>query len=104
MTPKMLVKRMLQNSAVRNTIRIGLYSPVDAWELVARKKPPLIPPRGMRFNDTRTYLSLAKHNLNQLTQHCQLRPDHNVLDVGSGSGSMALPLLDYLTNWNLRWV
>jgi ubiquinone/menaquinone biosynthesis C-methylase UbiE len=96
MTPKMLVKRMLQNSAVRNRFRLCLYFPVDAWESITSERPPLVAPRGMRFNDTRTYLSLAKHGLSLLVQHCRLQPHHNVLDVGCGSGSMALPLFDYL--------
>jgi cyclopropane fatty-acyl-phospholipid synthase-like methyltransferase len=97
MTPKMLVKRMLQNSSVRNTVRVWMYVPVDICEVVARKKPSLVPPRGMRFNDTKTYISLGKRGLDRLIQKCQLQPDQRVLDVGCGTGSMALPLLDYLT-------
>jgi cyclopropane fatty-acyl-phospholipid synthase-like methyltransferase len=89
---------MLQNSTVRNTVRLCVYFPVDVCEVVARKKSPFIPPRGMRFNDTKTYLFLGKRGLDSLIQHCQLRPDHKVLDVGCGTGSMALPLTDYLTN------
>jgi cyclopropane fatty-acyl-phospholipid synthase-like methyltransferase len=73
-----------------------MYFPVDVCEIVSRKRPPLIPPRGMRFNNTRTYISLGKHGLDSLIRHCQLRPDHRVLDVGCGTGSMALPLIDYL--------
>jgi cyclopropane fatty-acyl-phospholipid synthase-like methyltransferase len=97
MTPKMVLKRMLQNSFMRNTLRVCMYSPVDAFEVVTGRKGFLIPPRGMRFNDTKTYVSLGKRGLDQIIRHCELRPDHRVLDVGCGTGSVALPLLDYLT-------
>jgi ubiquinone/menaquinone biosynthesis C-methylase UbiE len=98
MNPKMVAKRILQNSGFRNTVRVCIYSPTDMFETIAGKKPPLVPPRGMRFNDTKTYLSLAQINLKSLIQYCQLQPDHKVLDVGCGTGSMALPLLEYLSS------
>jgi ubiquinone/menaquinone biosynthesis C-methylase UbiE len=50
----------------------------------------------MRYNNLPTYLSLAKRGLEQLISYCQLRPNDHVLDVGCGTGSMAVPLTTYL--------
>jgi cyclopropane fatty-acyl-phospholipid synthase-like methyltransferase len=98
MKPKALAKRVLQNSRLRNAARICVYSPTDVFEMIAGKKPTLVPPRGMRFSNTKTYVSLGKINFNYLIRLCELQPDHKVLDVGCGTGSMALPLLDYLSS------
>jgi ubiquinone/menaquinone biosynthesis C-methylase UbiE len=92
-----LVKRILGNSTVRNAVRMCVYFPVELYETITRKRSPLIPPRGMRFNDTNTYISLGKRHLDLLASDYQLRPEDNVLDVGCGTGSMALPLTGYLT-------
>jgi ubiquinone/menaquinone biosynthesis C-methylase UbiE len=88
---------MLRDSTVRNTVRMWLYFPVDVYEAVARRKSPLIPPRGMRFRDSSTYLSVGKRGVESLIRECGLQPGHNILDVGCGTGAMALPLMDYLT-------
>jgi SAM-dependent methyltransferase len=95
-TPKKIAKRLLQNSSVRNTVRMCVYFPVDVYESVTRKSHSLIPPRGMRFNDTSTYISAGKKGLAEIIDACSLQPHHRVLDVGCGSGSVALPLLSYL--------
>lgn len=96
MMPKQLAKRLLQNSSVRNAVRMCLYFPVDVYETVTRQKPALVPPRGMRYNNTRAYLDVAKVGLAQVIHTCGLKPHHNILDVGCGSGSVAVPLLGYL--------
>ena len=96
MTPKQLAKLVLQNSSVRNAARMCLYFPVDAYETVTGQKPPLVPPRGMRYNATKTYLEVAKVGLAEVIETCNLQPHHHVLDVGCGSGSVAVPLLKYL--------
>jgi ubiquinone/menaquinone biosynthesis C-methylase UbiE len=97
MTPKQLAKRFLQNSSIRNAVRMCVYFPVDVLETVTRQKPRLVPPRGMRYNNTKTYLHCAKKGLAQTIEACGIQPHHKVLDVGCGSGSVALPLLNYLS-------
>ncbi|HEX5180294.1 MAG TPA: class I SAM-dependent methyltransferase [Gemmatimonadaceae bacterium] len=62
-----------------------------------------VPPEGLRvavgpFADAETFLQSGRETLALLTSLCELRPDHAVLDVGCGSGRVALPLTEYLSH------
>jgi cyclopropane fatty-acyl-phospholipid synthase-like methyltransferase len=62
-----------------------------------------IPPLEMRrrlgsnlFDEADDYLSAGITTFNRIKQVCQLKPSHKVLDLGSGCGRVALPLILYL--------
>lgn len=61
-----------------------------------------IPPKDLRlwagpFADAATFLHSGRETVALLTSLCGLHPDHAILDVGCGSGRVALALTDYLS-------
>ncbi|HEY7388609.1 MAG TPA: class I SAM-dependent methyltransferase [Bryobacteraceae bacterium] len=59
---------------------------------------PLNPPRRVDPNGGGDFLGIGREFCKYFIELGDLRPEHSVLDVGSGCGRMAVPLLDYLTS------
>lgn len=74
-----------------------VYFPIDLFERITGKRPPLVPPRSMVYTGTGDYLKGGRLYLSFFKKYGQLEPHHRVLDVGSGIGRMALPLTSYLS-------
>lgn len=72
------------------------FLPVDLWEQMTGKRPPLSPPRGMIFVGSGDFALQGRLLLDQLVRLGQLQPHEQVLDVGSGIGRVAAPLTTYL--------
>lgn len=72
------------------------FLPVDLWEQMTGKRPPLSPARGMIFVGSSDFALQGRLLLEQLVRLGQLQPHEQVLDVGSGIGRVAVPLTAYL--------
>jgi ubiquinone/menaquinone biosynthesis C-methylase UbiE len=57
----------------------------------------LVPPDEMIFVGGGDFKAVGEHFLQIFVEHCGLKQDENVLDVGCGIGRMAIPLTKYLT-------
>ena len=56
----------------------------------------LTPPRSLHFIGGGDFHEIGAGFLRHFIELCRLRPDEAVLDIGCGTGRMAIPLLDYL--------
>jgi SAM-dependent methyltransferase len=60
----------------------------------------LVPPRALMFDGTADYADFKQNGdefFKYYVDFCGLRPDHAILDVGSGIGRKTLPLTGYLS-------
>jgi len=90
-----LVKRAFPNFKTRLAIRRAVYFPLDVLDLLAGKRDPLVPPRGLWFVGGGHFRD--NQFLNSFIRLCDLQPHHRVLDVGCGVGKQAVPLTQYLS-------
>lgn len=72
------------------------YAPADFVQKAIRKKGEVLPPRGMIFTGSGDFLASGKRYVNIFAKYGGLQPNHHVLDIGSGIGRMAIPLMTYL--------
>lgn len=92
---KRLIYFMLPVS-LRFAARRVYYLPFDVYESLTGKRKKGIPPRGSIFIGHGDYEAVGARYLQNFIHMCQLQPSHAVLDVGCGTGRMALPLAGYL--------
>ncbi|HVP01843.1 MAG TPA: methyltransferase domain-containing protein [Solirubrobacteraceae bacterium] len=69
---------------------------LDAADVVARRRDPLVPPRRLRFVGEGDFAAVGDEYLRHLISLGKLGPEERVLDVGCGIGRLARPLSDYL--------
>ena len=102
----MPIKRVLQKieQAIPSgpyTLRELLFWPwlasLDVVDAVTGRRDPLIPPRRMRFIGGGDFHAVGGEFLRHFIELGGLRPEQDVLDVGSGLGRMAVPLTTYLS-------
>lgn len=79
---------------LRLIVRRLFYFPVDLFRL---NKSQLIPPKGKIFTGSGDFIKQGETFLNHFIDLGNLKPEHNVLDIGSGIGRMAIPLTKYLS-------
>lgn len=91
-----LAKRAFPNFKTRLAIRRAVYLPMDILDLLAGRRDPLIPPRGLWFVGGGHFRD--NQYLSSFTSLCDLQPHHRVLDVGCGIGKQAVPLTQYLSS------
>jgi SAM-dependent methyltransferase len=90
-----LAKRAFPNFRTRLAIRRAVYFPLDVLDLLAGKRDPLVPPRGLWFVGGGHFRD--NQFLSSFTRFCDLQPYHRVLDVGCGIGKQAVSLTKYLS-------
>lgn len=83
--------------AWRFRLRRLYYLPADALHTVTFRHNPMVPPRGKIVIGSGDYVKQGKLFLNYFIELGGLKPDMDVLDIGCGTGRMALPLTGYLT-------
>lgn len=89
------LRKIYYRLSPQNRLRVRrlLYLPGD---LLRKKDDPKIPPRGMIFTGAGDFVAEGQRQLDYLKRYTDLRPDMDVLDVGSGIGRTAFALTSYL--------
>jgi SAM-dependent methyltransferase len=85
--------------SVRETCLDLYYLAIDDGRRVFVRQDPLVPPKRLLRISTDPNIDFRESGRTLLTfliQHCSLRPDHTVLDVGCGVGRLAVALTGYL--------
>ena len=80
----------------RGLSRRILYLPVDAFETISGHRRGLVPPRGLRWAGLGDYGAVGRDFRSILVERCGLARQSVVLDVGCGTGRLAVPLIDVL--------
>lgn len=80
--------------SIRLLARKLFYLPKDIF----RDKNLLQPPEGLIYTGRGDFIKVGKYWKERFIKDGFLMPEHNVLDIGSGIGRMALPLTTYLTS------
>jgi SAM-dependent methyltransferase len=93
------IKRRLYyylSPGLRLLIRRLYYLPADIFEYLSssNKKQP---PKGLIYTGSGDFEKTGQHFKEIFISHCGLLPHHQVLDVGSGIGRIAIPLTGYLS-------
>jgi len=70
---------------------------LDTWDTLARRRPPLVPPRRLRFVGDGDFTAIGRQFVGHLHALAGLTADSRVLDAGCGIGRIAIPLLDVLS-------
>lgn len=82
-------------ASLRFTVRRLVFLPQDIWSNFS-KKDNLIPPKGLIFTGSGDFVKIGNKLVNSLKVHCDLQPNHSVLDIGCGIGRIAIPLTKYI--------
>jgi ubiquinone/menaquinone biosynthesis C-methylase UbiE len=94
---KTWLKRLLPRK-IRLWLAYVYYGVIDFWEMITGKTHSLVPPWRMIFVGTRDFVAVGEEFLQHFIKLGHLKPEHQVLDIGSGIGRMAVPLTSYLSN------
>ncbi len=77
--------------------RLVVYSVLDAVDRFNPNRNPMVPPRTAKLAvGSGDYIGVGRHLRDCMVQE-GLRPEHRVLEIGSGYGRVALALTEYLT-------
>jgi ubiquinone/menaquinone biosynthesis C-methylase UbiE len=90
-----LAKQIFPNFKTRLAIRRAVFFPLDVLDLMAGRRNPLVPPRGLWFVGGGHFCE--NQFKDSFVGLCDLMPHHRVLDVGCGIGKQAVPLTRYLS-------
>ncbi|MBI2639194.1 class I SAM-dependent methyltransferase [Candidatus Peregrinibacteria bacterium] len=80
---------------VRTFLKTGFYSFLDAVDLI-RGADPMIPPRRFYYIGSGDFKKIGEDYLTRFIRDCGLTHASKVLDIGCGSGRLAVPLTKYL--------
>ena len=72
------------------------YWPYDLYDGLSGQRDAMIPPRGMIFTGSGDFKAQGEKMLEYFRTLAGLKPEHSVLDIGSGIGRIAIPLTSYL--------
>lgn len=81
----------------RRLARRIFYFPGDLYQSVFKNNSNQ-PPKGLIYTGSGDYVEIGLKYRKYFIELCGLKPDHHVLDIGSGIGRMALPFTDYLND------
>lgn len=94
------MKKLLKYSVpyrYKQILKKAYYSLLDAVDFVSGKKRPFLPPRRANFVGSFDFEAVGREFFSHFVSIGGLLPYHNVLDIGSGIGRMAVPLTFYLS-------
>jgi SAM-dependent methyltransferase len=78
------------------SVRDSYLFVLDLKDSIQGRRDDLVPPRSLHYVGGGDFRRIGQQHLNQFIDLCTLRPDETVLDIGCGTGRMAVPLLSYL--------
>ncbi len=73
------------------------FWPLDMVNWLSGKQHPMVPPMRMCFTGSGDFIRIGEHYLSLFQQYGGLQAHHQVLDIGSGLGRMALPFTHFLS-------
>jgi SAM-dependent methyltransferase len=76
--------------------RVAGLSAADAFDAMTTRRRGLMPPRRYRLVGAGDFAEVGRRYAEHLVELAGLGTGDAVLDIGSGSGRMAIPLLDFL--------
>ena len=82
---------------MRRILRFPYLFALDGLDLVMGRRDPLVPPRCVNYAGFRGYRDAGLEYLQYFKELGGLKPNHRVLDIGSGIGRMAVGLTGYLS-------
>jgi len=82
--------------SLRFAARRLYYLPIDLYEDWTGKRAALTPPKGLIYTGSGDFQKQGQELLRLLQDFGQLRPQHRILDIGSGIGRLAVALTNYL--------
>jgi SAM-dependent methyltransferase len=89
---------MLERLRNSRRARYASASIADAWDTLLGRREPLSPPRRLAvFIGAGDFRQMGEDFLRFFIELGGLKPDDDVLDIGSGIGRMAVPFVDYLS-------
>lgn len=81
-------------------IRRLYYFPIDLLDKIQGKRHKYVPPRGSIYTgspaNAAAYIDQGQRQLMLLKNHIDLKPNDEILDIGSGIGRTAIALTEYL--------
>jgi len=77
----------------RHFVRYIFYLPAD---LIANKRDKLLPPQRLIYTGRGDFIKQGQEWINLFIEEGGLTASSTVLDIGSGIGRIALPMMDYL--------
>ncbi|MBR9922749.1 MAG: class I SAM-dependent methyltransferase [Bacteroidetes bacterium] len=73
------------------------YLPTDIMDRLSGKRDALTPPKGLIYTGSGNFGKIGEHLVKLCKKYADLKPDHKVLDIGSGIGRVAVPLTRFLS-------
>lgn len=89
-------RRRLRHNPLARTLRAAVLTGVDGIERLVVPGDGCCPPRRLRGVGAGDFRAVGHELVQQLMLTAGLRPEHHVLDIGCGSGRLALPLARFL--------
>lgn len=86
----------LLSPSMRMTVRKLYYIPIDFWESLAGKRSKYQPPKGDIYTGSGDFISQGNLQCSHLFKLTKIKPDHKLLDIGSGIGRTAVRLTQFL--------
>ena len=82
--------------SIKRILRYIYLKVLDSKDVFTRKREDLIPPRSVHSIGYGDYKVIGERYFSHFINKCSLGQKNSVLDIGCGSGRMAVPLLKYL--------
>ena len=94
--PLTRARRRLRHNVLARAVRSAVLTGADGLERVLARGDRACPPRRLRGVGAGDFRAVGEALVDQLVELGGLRPEHDVVDIGCGSGRLALPLTAYL--------
>jgi ubiquinone/menaquinone biosynthesis C-methylase UbiE len=92
-----LLKKIIPKHIIK-MLRWGYCFILDITDSISGRRNEFVPPRIKIFVGAGDYLKIGEEFFKYFIEFAELKPNQKILDVGCGSGRMALPLTKYLAS------